>query len=110
MVEFAWDRIDEVTARWALERLPAAATSERPSWLERCRRGWARGGEGENHDHRNHAEAHFARWASEEGLHDSRHVQAELERRFVERLFEWVPYLSTRTWVTVCRRQARARP
>jgi SAM-dependent methyltransferase len=96
VVEFAWDRIDEATARWALERLPAASASESPSWLGRCCGGWARGGEGESHshgDHGDHAEAHFSRWAGEEGLHDSWHVRAELERRFAERLFEWVPYL-----------------
>src|SRR5215210_2067074 len=34
VVEFAWDRIDEATAEWAMERLPAASTSEKPSWLE----------------------------------------------------------------------------
>jgi SAM-dependent methyltransferase len=93
VVEFAWDRIDEATVQWARERLPAASPSERPSWLERCCRGRARGGEGESHGHGDHAEAHFAEWAGEEGLHDSRQVRAELERRFVERLFEWVPYL-----------------
>jgi SAM-dependent methyltransferase len=92
VIEFAWDRIDEATAEWALERLPAATTSEKPSWLERCW-GWRRGGEGESHDHGKHAEAHFAEWTGEEGLHDSRQVLAELERHFVERRFEWVPYL-----------------
>jgi hypothetical protein len=35
---------------------------------------------------------HFAGWA-EEGFHDSRTMRSELERRFVERHFEWVPYL-----------------
>jgi SAM-dependent methyltransferase len=96
VVEFAWDRIDEATAQWALERLPAAPTSERPSWLERCCREWACGGERESHDHGDqgdHAEAHLAEWAGEESLHDSRQVRAELERCFVERRFEWVPYL-----------------
>ena len=93
VVEFAWDRIDEATARWARERLPAASPSERPSWLERCCGGRARGGEGECHDHGDHAEAHFAEWAGKESLHDSRQVRAELERYFVERFFEWVPYL-----------------
>ena len=48
VVEFAWDRIDEATAKWALERLPAASSSGKLSWLG---------------------------------------------RRFVERHFEWVPYL-----------------
>ena len=97
VVEFAWDRIDEATAEWLLERLPATSPSENPSWLERCCRGWARGGEGECHDHGDHgdhhAEAHFAEWAGEESLHDSRQVRAELERHFLERYFEWVPYL-----------------
>jgi len=93
VVEFAWDRIDEATAEWALERLPDASPSEKPSWLERCCRGWARGSEGEAHDHGDHAGAHFAGWAGEERLHDSRQVRSELERHFVERHFEWVPYL-----------------
>jgi SAM-dependent methyltransferase len=93
VVEFAWDRIDEATAEWALERLPTASPSKKPSWLGRCCRRGARGGEGESHYHGDHAEAHFAEWAGEESLHDSRQVRAELECRFVERLFEWVPYL-----------------
>ena len=94
MVEFAWDRIDEATAQWALERLPAATPSGKPSWLAHCCcRVWARGDEGGSHHHADYAEAHLARWASEESLHDSRQVRAELERCFVERRFEWVPYL-----------------
>jgi SAM-dependent methyltransferase len=93
VVEFAWDRIDEDTAEWALERLQTASPAKKPSWLGRCCRRWARGGEGETHDHGDHAEAHFAEWAGEERLHDSQQVRAELERCFVERLFEWVPYL-----------------
>ena len=55
----------------------------------------ARGGErgGRDHgDHADHAEAHFAGWA-EEGFHDFRRMRDELGRRFVERHFEWVPYL-----------------
>lgn len=93
VVEFAWDRIDEATAEWVLERLPAASPSEKPSWLRRCCRGWTRGDEGGMCDHGGHTEAHFAGWAGEEGLHDSQRVRAELQRHFVERHFEWVPYL-----------------
>jgi SAM-dependent methyltransferase len=93
VIEFAWDRIDEATAEWVLERLLASTTSERPSQLERCCTGWTRGGEEQSYDHGDHAEAHFADWASDEGLHDSRQVRSELERHFVEHLFEWVPYL-----------------
>ena len=92
VVEFAWDRIDEATAEWALGRLPANPPSGKPSWLERCCQGRACGGEGEGHDHEDHTGAHFAGWA-EQGLHDSGRMRAELESRFVEHHFEWVPYL-----------------
>jgi SAM-dependent methyltransferase len=60
--------------------------------VERCCRGRARGGERGGRDHADHAEAHFAGWA-EEGFNASRRMRDELGRRFVERHFEWVPYL-----------------
>ena len=90
VVEVAWDRFDEATAQWALERLPAATSSEKPSWLQRRCWEWARGGQGGT---RAPAEAHFAGWAREEGFHTSRQMRGELGRRFIERLFAWVPYL-----------------
>ncbi len=90
MVEFAWDRFDEATGKWALERLPAASSSEKPSWLQRRCWEWSRGGQGGT---RAPAEAHFAEWAREEGLHSSRQMRGELGRRFVERHFAWVPYI-----------------
>jgi SAM-dependent methyltransferase len=77
VVEFAWDRIDEATARWALDSLPATASSEGHSWLERCCQG----------------ERGAAKWAAEWGFHDSRRMRDELGRRFAERHFKWVPYL-----------------
>jgi len=77
VVEFAWDRIDRATAEWALERLPATSHSGTPSWLMRCCRG----------------ERCAAEWAAEQGFHSSRQMRDELELRFDERLFEWVPYL-----------------
>jgi SAM-dependent methyltransferase len=93
VVEFAWERIDEATAEWALGRLPTTPPSgEHSSWLERCCRGRAYGGKGGGHDHEDHTGAHFAGWA-EQGLHDSGRMRAELEKRFVEHHFEWVPYL-----------------
>ena len=36
---------------------------------------------------------HFAGCAREEGFHTSRQMRGELGRRFIERLFAWVPYL-----------------
>jgi SAM-dependent methyltransferase len=90
VVEFAWDRIDEATAEWALERLPVASQTEKHSWLGRRCQEWARGGARET---RAPAESYFAEWASEEGFHSSLLIRDELGRRFVERFFEWVPYL-----------------
>jgi SAM-dependent methyltransferase len=90
VVEFAWDRIDGATAEWALERLPAVSPSGKPSWVMRCCRGWARASRGEA---RMSAEAYFSGWAREEGFHSSRQMRAELGHRFVQRHFEWVPYL-----------------
>ena len=89
VLEFAWDRIDDATAEWALERLPPTSLSEEHSWLGRRCQEWVRGGRG----NRARAESYFAEWAAEEGLHSSRRIRDELGRRFVERLFEWVPYL-----------------
>ena len=89
VVEFAWDRIDDATAEWALERLPPTSLSEEHSWLGRRCQEWVRGGRG----NRARAESYFAEWAAEEGLHSSRRIRDELGRRFVGRLFEWVPYL-----------------
>jgi ubiquinone/menaquinone biosynthesis C-methylase UbiE len=90
VVEFAWDQFDEATAEWALERLPDVSSSRRASWLQHRCREWARGSRGEAQVP---AEAYFAGWASEEGFHGSQRMRAELERRFVGRLFAWVPYL-----------------
>jgi SAM-dependent methyltransferase len=90
VVELAWDRFDEATAEWALERLPASSSSEKPSWLQRRCWEWGRGSQGGT---RAPAEAHFAGWAREEGFHTSRQMRSELGRRFDECLFAWVPYL-----------------
>jgi SAM-dependent methyltransferase len=90
VVEFGWDRIDEATAEWALERLPAASLSGKHSWLGRRCQEWARGSRVGT---RGPAESYFAEWASEEGFHSSLLMRGELGRRFVERFFEWVPYL-----------------
>jgi hypothetical protein len=77
VVEFAWDRIDE-------------ATAGKPSSLGRRCQEWVRGSQGETWAP---AESHFVEWASKEGFHSSRQMRDELGRRFVERHFEWVPYL-----------------
>ena len=93
VVEFAWERLEEATAEWALERLPAASPSGHKSWLERCC-GGCEGGGGRRDDGNDEddAEAHFT-GGPRKASTDSRTMRGELERRFVERHFEWVPYL-----------------
>jgi SAM-dependent methyltransferase len=87
LVEFAWDRFDDATAGWALDRLPD--TAEDPSWLQRMLGEWDRAKEVDDAS----IEVFCARWADAERLHSSRRMLTELSRRFHERLHEWTPYL-----------------
>jgi SAM-dependent methyltransferase len=74
--EFAWDRLDAATAQWFYGQqraLAAAGRAERmPSTLADCRKDW----EDE------HA-----------GLHGYEAMRRELDPRFDERRFTWMPYL-----------------
>jgi SAM-dependent methyltransferase len=69
--EHAWERMDERTARWYLERRAALDPATSDS-LEGCLADWA---------------------ADHAGLHGSEEMRAELDRRFKERYFAWTPYL-----------------
>jgi SAM-dependent methyltransferase len=64
--EFAWDRLDLATAQWFHQQGGERGT------LEDCCREW----EGEH-----------------VGLHGYEAMRAELDARFDERAFEWMPYL-----------------
>jgi SAM-dependent methyltransferase len=69
--EHAVDRLDEPTARWYLEKL-AQIRSDAPPSLEQCLHEW-------EDDHA--------------GLHGYAAMRQELDRRFTERFFTWMPYL-----------------
>lgn len=75
--EFAWDRLDLVTAEWFYGQQRALAAAGRgdkaPATLEDCRRDW-------EHEH--------------VGLHGYETMRSELDRRFDERYFAWTPYLN----------------
>ena len=89
VVEFAWDRIDEATAEWALERLPVASR-------QRSIRGWdaaARSGRVGAERNTGSRGVVLRRVGQRGGFHSSLLIRDELGRRFVERFFEWVPYL-----------------
>jgi SAM-dependent methyltransferase len=69
--EHAYDRLDEPTARWYLERR-ALVDPEAPATIEEC----------------------FDEWREDHGgLHGYASMRMELDRRFTERFFAWTPYL-----------------
>jgi SAM-dependent methyltransferase len=71
VVEHAFDRFDEPTARWYLENRRATHPSA-PSSLQAC----------------------LAEWETDHaGLHGYTAMRRELERRFTERWFAWTPSL-----------------
>jgi SAM-dependent methyltransferase len=69
--EHACDRLDEPTARWYLERRRASGEAA-PSSLEECLADWE---------------------ADHADLHGYAAMRDELDRRFTERFFTWMPYL-----------------
>jgi SAM-dependent methyltransferase len=68
--EHAWDRMDEATARWFLDRW-SEADPEAPRSLEEFLEYWR---------------------ADHAGLHGYEAMRGELDRRFLERFFAWTPY------------------
>ena len=70
--EHAVDRLDEPTARWYLEKRAVIRPDARARSLEQCLHDW---------------EEHHA------GLHGYAAMRKELDRRFTERFFAWMPYL-----------------
>jgi SAM-dependent methyltransferase len=45
VVEWAWERFDEATARWCFDRLAPPAPGAEPNWLHRHRERWAASGQ-----------------------------------------------------------------
>jgi SAM-dependent methyltransferase len=82
IVEWAWERIDEATARWLFARAAAGADS---GWAGGLRGGWQASG------------LTWAQyrdgWAREHGLHASHTVESALANRFDTVLREDVPSL-----------------
>jgi SAM-dependent methyltransferase len=82
VVEWAWERFDEATARWCFARLGAPGAE--PGWLHRRRDECTASGL---------PWEEFCRaWAAEEGLHTGRDILRELDARF-EAMWAYGPYL-----------------
>jgi SAM-dependent methyltransferase len=83
VVEWAWERFDDATARWCFTRLDPT-TEEEHGWLERRRDGWLASGDA--------WDAYFQAWAAGHGLQRSDRVLAGLDARFERTLCEYAPY------------------
>lgn len=84
VVEWAWERFDEATARWCFARLAPAAPEAEPGWLQRRRDEWAASGQP--------WEAYCRGWATQEGLHPSQAILRELDARFDRQECGFGPY------------------
>jgi SAM-dependent methyltransferase len=80
VIEWAWERIDEATARWCFAR---PDTHAEPSWLTKHRDEW--------HPRESWA-AYFTGWARDQGLHPSDEIQRALDQRFQRLLSADRPY------------------
>jgi SAM-dependent methyltransferase len=84
VVEWAWERFDEATARWCFARLTPPAPDEEPGWLHRHQERWAASGQPWND--------YCRTWAEQEGLHPGGEILRGLDARFVRQLYAEGPY------------------
>jgi SAM-dependent methyltransferase len=84
VVEWAWERFDEATARWCFARLPPPPSAAEPGWLDQHRERWATSGQS--------WDAYCRAWATGEGLHTGEEILRGLDARFDRRLCTDGPY------------------
>jgi hypothetical protein len=84
VVEWAWERFDEATARWCFARLAPPATGAEAGWLHKHQGRWSASGEA--------WDDHCRAWATEEGLHPGEGIVRGLDARFDRQLHVEAPY------------------
>jgi SAM-dependent methyltransferase len=84
VVEWAWERFDEATARWCFARLGPLAPGVDPGWLHRHQERWAASGQP--------WDGYLRAWATEEGLHPGEEIVRGLDARFDRQLYVEGPY------------------
>jgi SAM-dependent methyltransferase len=84
VVEWAWERFDEATARWCFARMAPPAPAAEPGWLHRRRDEWVASGQSWD-------EFCWA-WATAEGLHTGEEIVRGLDARFDRRSCVFGPY------------------
>jgi SAM-dependent methyltransferase len=83
VVEWAWERFDEATARWCFARL-TPAPGEEPGWLHKHQERWAASGQP--------WDGYLRAWAEQEGLHPGEEIMGGLDARFGRRFHAKGPY------------------
>jgi len=77
VMEWAWERFDEATARWCFDRL----ADDEPGWLHRRREEWLTSGQS--------WDVYFDRWARSEGVHTGQDILRSLATRLDTRLLAY---------------------
>ena len=77
VVEWAWERFDEPTARWCFARLAPPAPGDEPGWLRKHQQRWSASGRP--------WDGYLRDWATEEGLHSGEDILRGLDARFDRR-------------------------
>jgi SAM-dependent methyltransferase len=85
VVEWAWERFDEATARWGFARLAPPAPGAEPGWLDRHQERWSASGRS--------WDGYLREWATEERLHPGETILRGLDVRFTRRHTADAPYL-----------------
>jgi hypothetical protein len=82
VVEWAWERFDDATARWCFGRLPGPSAEH--NWLRHRHDEWRASGL--------QWQAYFREWAAAEHLHAAGDIVAALDARFDRRFLGYGPY------------------
>jgi SAM-dependent methyltransferase len=85
VVEWAWERFDEATARWGFARLAPPAPGAEPGWLHKHQQRWSASGRS--------WDGYLQDWATEEGLHPAGTILRGLDARFTRAHAADAPYL-----------------
>lgn len=84
VLEWAWERFDEATARWCFDRLAPPAPGAEPSWLHKHQERWAASGQP--------WDRYLQGWVEETGLHPGEAIMRGLDARFARRLYAEGPF------------------
>lgn len=84
VIEWAWERFDEPTARWCFERLAPPTADDQPGWLHHHQQRWT--------DSSQPWDSYIEAWAKDEHLHRSDQILSAIYARFQRTTLVQGPY------------------